>query len=202
MTRRADHADAAALLAAAFVDDPVAVHAQPGRDRRRRTLATLFRGVLHRCDAIGGVERVIADDGTLAAVCCWVPSVRLVLSPVELLRAGLWRIVLPTEYGPAATLREARHEHTTDRVLTRHAGDDVAYLWVLGADPDRHGAGYGRRAFEAGLAAMADRGFERCLLKTEVPRNVTLYQHLGFDVVDEVTPPSSGVHSWVFARAI
>lgn len=198
MVRTTDLADAAATLAAAFAGGPAVTHVQPDVGRQRRTLPAMFEPVLSRCREVGGVELV---DGT-AGVCGWVPSPQLRLGPIDVVRTGLWRLPSPGAFGPAATVRLVRHEHATDEVLLRHAATDVAYLWLLGADPARHGEGLGRAALEAGLSAMRHRGFARCLLKTETPGNVTLYRHLGFELVDEVTPRSSGVPAWVFLREL
>jgi ribosomal protein S18 acetylase RimI-like enzyme len=198
VTRSTDLADAAATLAAAFAGGPAVTHVQPDLARQRRTLPAMFAPVLRLCDRSGGVDLV----GGTAGVCAWIPSPQLRIGPLAVLRSGLWRLPLPGRFGPAATLRLLRHEHATDAALVRHAGPRVAYLWLLGADPQRQGEGLGRAALEAGLASMRAAGFDRCLLKTETPQNVALYTHLGFAQVDEVTPRSSGVPAWSFLRGL
>lgn len=42
----------------------------------------------------------------------------------------------------------------------------------------------------------------RSLLKTEQPRNVELYRHLGFALVEHFTVPSSGLDAWAFRREL
>ncbi len=198
MPARTDLAGAAATLAAAFAGGPAVSWVQPDLTRQRRTLPAMFRPVLEVCARRGGVE-VVADG---AAVCGWLPSPELAVGPVEVVRAGFWRLPLPDAFGPAATVRLLRHEHVTDEVLLTHAGPSVGYLWVLGVRPDRHGEGLGGAALAAGLDAMRAQGLRACLLKTETPRNRALYRHLGFEQVDEVTPAVSGVPAWVFRRAL
>jgi ribosomal protein S18 acetylase RimI-like enzyme len=193
-------ADAAALLAAAFAGGPFETWVQPDLDRQRRALPTLFHGVLRRCAEVGGVEVVRDADGSLAAVCGWVPSRELVVGPRAVLSTGLWRLPLPSEFGPTSTLRLLRHEHVTDAALGSHAAADTAYVWALGVPPARQGDGLGRRAVDAGRAAIAAAGFARVVLKTETPSNVPFYRHLGFDLVTEL-PHAPGVPAWILARS-
>ena len=201
MTRSTHHADAAALLAAAFAGGPAETHVQPDLARQRRTLPVMFAAVLERCRRRGGIERSTTDDGRLAAVCAWVPSIDLVVGPADVLRYGFWRLPLPTAFGPAATLRLLRHEHVTDTALARYAAADTGYLWLLGADPAHHGDGYGRAALEHGVIAMRDAGFTRVLLKTETPGNVPLYRHLGFELLEEVPDPRA-IPAWILRRDV
>lgn len=191
-----DLADAAATLAAAFAGGPLVTHVQPDVARHPSTLRAMFAPVLRLCERAGGVSTVADTD----AVAGWVPSTELSVGPAEVLRSGLWRLPLPGAFGPAGTVRLLRHEHTVEARLLRFAAPEVAYLWVYGTRPDRQGAGLGRAAMDAALGRMWDAGFERCLLKTETPANVALYRHLGFDLVDEVTPGGSGVPAWTFLR--
>lgn len=192
--------DAAATLAAAFVGGPYETHVQPDLDDQRRSLPVMFGGVVRRCHEVGGVETVAVEDGGRpAAVCAWVPASELSPGPAAVWRSGLWRTVLPSAFGPAATWRLLRHEHVTDAALARWATPDTGYLWCLGVDPERHGQGLGRRAVDLGVAAMRRAGLTRCLLKTETPANVALYRHLGFELLEEVADPHA-VPAWILRR--
>lgn len=196
--RTYDLADAAATLAAAFAGGPLVTHVQRDATRHPRTLRAMFAPVLRLCERSGGVA-VVAGGAGLAG---WVPAVELSVGPADVLRSGLWRLPLPGAFGPLGTVRLLQHEHVVEGRLLRFAAPDVAYLWVYGTRPHRQGEGLGRAAMEAGLDQMRASGFGRCLLKTETPANVSLYRHLGFDLVDEVTPSSSSVPAWVFHRQL
>jgi GNAT superfamily N-acetyltransferase len=191
-----DLADAAATLAAAFAGGPLVTHVQPDATRHPRTFLAVFAPVLRLCERAGGVASVARGAG----VAGWVPAPQLSIGPADVLRSGLWRLPLPGALGPVGTIRQLRHEHVVEGHLLRHAAADVAYLWVYGIRPDRQGEGLGRTTMDAGFAQMRAAGLSRCLLKTETPANVALYRHLGFDLVDEVTPASSAVPAWVFLR--
>jgi mycothiol synthase len=55
-------------------------------------------------------------------------------------------------------------------------------IYVIGADPARHGRGYGRALTTAGLASLADRGLRVGMLYVDADNEaaVGLYQALGF----------------------
>lgn len=186
--------DAAVTLAAAFHDGALFGYAEPDPGRRGRRLPWLFEGTLLHCRRHGDVHDVAGVD----AVAGWVPGPRLALAPVDLVRTGL--IAAPARFGPAATLRLERHERPTEPRLLEHVTDATAYLWVLGARPDRRGRGLGRAALATALASMAAGGFERCLLRTDDEPNVGFYEHLGFAVEARLDGLPSGLPSWILAR--
>ena len=184
----------ATTLAGAFQDDPLFSWVQPDPERRRSGLLPVFRAVVRRCAALGGVVDI--DEG--GGVATWLPAQRAPVGPVDLLRFGM--LGAPRWLGPTGAVRLVRHDATADPLIERHAGPGDAYLWALGADPHRRGQGLGRRAVQECVGRAAEAGSSRLLLKTENPANVPLYEHLGFHVVDQHDVAVSGLTVWVFAR--
>ena len=80
------------------------------------------------------------------------------------------------------------------------AKGDFAYLWLLGAHPDAQGRGLGRAALESAVSSMRARGFARCVLRTQQPRNVSLYRYLGFDEFARHTPTWTPLETIIFGR--
>ena len=186
--------DAAATLAAAFHDGALFSYAEPDEARRAQRLPWLFEGTLLHCRRHGGIEAL--PDA--AGVAGWVPAPRLALTPADLVRTGL--IATPARLGPTQTLRLERHERPTEPRLLERAHAATAYLWVLGAHPDRQGEGLGAAVLGSALGAMAAAGFARCLLRTDDEPNVGFYRHLGFEVEQELTNLPSGLPSWILSR--
>lgn len=184
----------ATTLAGAFQDDPLFSWVQPDPERRRSGLLPLYRAVVRRCAALGGVVDIDGGGG----VATWVPAQRAAVGLVDVLRFGM--LGAPLWLGPAGAVRLVRHDATADPLIERHAEPGDAYLWALGADPHRRGQGLGRRAIRETLGRAASAGASRLLLKTENPANVPLYQHLGFHVVDQHDVEVSGLTVWVLAR--
>lgn len=172
----------AAVLARAFADDPLFSWALPDPDRRARSLPYVFEGTLRHCRRRGGEQT--AGDGE--AVVGWMRGEHLRMSARDVVAAGL--VTTPVRLGLAATRRLQTHEAACERALTEVAPPRWAYLCVVGVEPTAQKRGLGRAVIEASLAAMSN-DHATCLLKTENPQNIAVYEHLGFRVVRTVQPP-------------
>jgi ribosomal protein S18 acetylase RimI-like enzyme len=173
---------AAGVLARAFADDPLFAWALPDPARRTRALPYVFAGTLRHCRRRGGEETA----GDVDAVVGWMRGEHLRMSPRDVLAAGL--VTTPARLGLAATRRLQAHEAACERALVEAAPPRWAYLCVVGVEPTAQGRGLGRAVISASLDAMSS-DHATCLLKTENPRNVAVYEHLGFRVVRTVQPP-------------
>ena len=63
------------------------------------------------------------------------------------------------------------------------------------ADPDHQGGGIGSALVKLGLARAAEDGIP-AYLEAGNPRNVPLYERLGFKVIAEADAPDGGPHIW------
>ena len=73
------------------------------------------------------------------------------------------------------------------------------YLAAIGVDPAKQGGGLGSRLMRSGIE-RADRGNVAIYLETEAEGNVGFYEHLGFEVVDEVTAAGLDLPIWLMVR--
>jgi ribosomal protein S18 acetylase RimI-like enzyme len=64
------------------------------------------------------------------------------------------------------------------------------YLAVLAVDPQYQGKGYGSKLLNEMLSSIDKEGLP-CYVETEGEKNVSMYQHFGFQVVDEFTVPNT-----------
>jgi ribosomal protein S18 acetylase RimI-like enzyme len=64
------------------------------------------------------------------------------------------------------------------------------YLAVLAVDPQHQGKGYGSILLNGMLSNIDEEGLP-CYVETEGEKNVSMYQHFGFKVVDEFTVPNT-----------
>lgn len=185
---------AAATLAQAFEGTAVFDAALPSRERQRAALPGLFAALLRTCRRTGQVLHL--DGG--AAIAAWHPGDHVDASAFELVRSGL--VLAPLYLGPIASVRLQRHDARVHRVLRPAITPGTAYLALVGVRPATQGTGAGRRVVEAALSSMRDAGYERCVLATDDEPNVGLYTHLGFEVVDQLDHPATGLRSWIMAR--
>ena len=73
------------------------------------------------------------------------------------------------------------------------------YVAAIGVDPAQQGAGLGSRLMRAGMA-WADRENAAIYLETEAEANVGFYEHLGFEVVEQVTAAGLDLPIWLMVR--
>ncbi|MEY2931295.1 MAG: hypothetical protein RL033_2044 [Pseudomonadota bacterium] len=184
----------AALLARAFVSDPVLCYAEPDAVRRASWLSLLYRGLARYAVATGGMELV---DGRAAAL--WLQNETqpafwrgLLLGSLRIMLALGWR----------AAWRSMRHEAWCAARVRALGLRRFGYVWLLGVDPAVQRAGNGRRALESALAAMREHEHDVCILKTETQANVAYYLARGFQLIDEAVVPATQLRYWLFLRKL
>lgn len=185
-------AEAAADLAAAFVDDPIFdwfMRTDAGRAPARRELFRLLLRDLALPN--GAIER--PPSGGAAAV--WMPSERLGPNPVgQELRA------LPTLLRATGLARFARLPALRKAMDAHHPAEPHDYLWFLGVHPTAQGQGVGSRLLSAHSKSLDAQG-RAAFLETATPRNLSLYRRHGFEVTGEYRPAPAGPLIWTMWRS-
>ncbi len=82
---------------------------------------------------------------------------------------------------------------------SRDAGFPHWYLSLVGVDPNAQGTGVGNALLRPLIAKSESDGLP-CYLETVEPRNVRLYERLGFNILVEEAEPDSGLRLWTFLR--
>ncbi|HEX9765235.1 MAG TPA: GNAT family N-acetyltransferase [Nitriliruptorales bacterium] len=187
---------AGAVLGGAFQQDPLFEWALPDEARRARALPRIFVGSLRHCARHGGVIEV--HDG--AAVVCWTDPGHFTVRVGDALRSGM--AVAPLWLGVSGARRLQRHEDPVDRRMAGHISPVDAYLMAVGTSPASRGSGLGRECVQAVAQSAKQAGYRSVVLRTENPDNVGLYEHLGFEVIDQWTAEVSGLEVWAFRRPL
>jgi ribosomal protein S18 acetylase RimI-like enzyme len=192
--RKATAAEVSTLtrtLGRAFQDDPAFAWAMPNAQRRARFLPRYFELELARTYLPKG-EVYLTEDGTAAAL--WAPPDKwqtpmLATLPFLPVMIRACRTNLPVALTMLASM-ETRHKKQTEPHY---------YLPYIGTDPDHQGKGLGaallmdmvRRCDEEGVPAY---------LESTAPRNQSLYQRHGFQVLEELHWPKGGPPWWPMWR--
>jgi ribosomal protein S18 acetylase RimI-like enzyme len=69
------------------------------------------------------------------------------------------------------------------------------FLWIIGVRPEFQESGFSSRLIKPMLSRLSDEKVP-CFLETHDEKNVSLYQHLGFDIVDESMIPGTSLKHW------
>jgi len=73
------------------------------------------------------------------------------------------------------------------------------YLMAIGVDPGYQAKGHASRLIRAMLARI-DKEDMPCYLETETEKNVALYQHFDFEVIEEFIVPDTKLKLWAMLR--
>ena len=179
---RKDSARAGGVLGRAFLDTEQWSKALPDSSVRQRKLEQMFAGTVKMTLAAGGVAERPAH---FEAVALWLPPGR---------KIGFWAMVrsgfasarfavtppYPNMRPLMAMLRQFDQSHRETMP------DPHWYLMALGVDPQHQRRGHGRALVRAGIERATSDDMP-IYLETETDANVTFYENLGFEVLDEVT---------------
>ncbi|MEM9568964.1 MAG: GNAT family N-acetyltransferase [Cyanobacteria bacterium P01_E01_bin.34] len=187
---------AAHSLGAAFASDPFMSHVLQNSESRARKLAKLFLPTLRCGLRYGGVE--LAPDRQAALT--WLSGENFPLRLSQIVRSGL--VWAPLNIGFSAFQRLEDHESVCDREVLSRAPAGFAYLWIVGVHPEAKGQGWGRRVIQSALESMRNSGHTTCLLRTDIEKNVSFYEHLGFEQIYSDTVPGSNLPYWLFSQEL
>ncbi|MHA1219819.1 MAG: GNAT family N-acetyltransferase [Candidatus Heimdallarchaeaceae archaeon] len=90
----------------------------------------------------------------------------------------------------------------TDHITKLHktlVNEPHWYLASIGVDPGHQGKGYGSKLIKTMLKRAENEDFP-VFLETNFGENVPLYEHLGFEVIDERTVPDTDITNWAMLK--
>ncbi len=180
---RSDRGAVAAMLARAFADDPATSYIFPDRDDRVRRLPRMFRLIFD--EDFGGMP-LVTGNGEAATL--WRKPGQAEIGKIEMIKQ-LFPLI--GAFGTAL----ARAMRVGDAIDAHHPPGPYWYLHIAGVDPANQGKGLGSASIRQGLARAREDGLP-AFLETATPRNVSLYQSLGFEVIDEWHVPRGGPKFW------
>lgn len=169
-------------LAAAFVDDPLMswVFASDPESRLSNVAAWMRAEVQA---ALGYGHAYVDVDGQGAAL--WSPPEKSFYDNVAL-TTEMFELVGGAESDRSEVVAEGLME------IGEHFPDTTCfYLAVIGVASAGRGAGVGGRLISRVLDICDDEGID-AYLESSNPRNVNLYERLGFEVTAEVRMPEDG----------
>jgi len=190
-----DYSAAGGVLSRAFLDDPLWLALISDPQTRQTKLAQMFTGLAKATAAANGVAETTPG---LEAVALW-------LAPGKEL--GWWPMVRSGMAMPRFVMTLPARDRRRMMAVLRQ-GDQRRrelmprphwYLEAIGVEPERQGAGVGSGLVGAGLR-RADLDNTPVYLETQTERNVTFYEHLGFDVVEQTVATGLDLPLWLMIR--
>jgi len=184
-------AEASAVLARAFQDDPAWRWVLPDERRRAQLLPWLFRMGFEVSEA-----QVWANPGEVRGVARWLPPGRPVVHVGAMLRAVVTTPLRVRE----GTTRFFAYGRAVEAMRARAVPEPHWYLAGIGVDPVHQRHGLGTALLEPGIEGAAKAGLP-CALITNSEANLGFYRHRGFEVVHEGRTPDDGPRAWMMRRS-
>jgi GNAT superfamily N-acetyltransferase len=176
---RQTYRQAATVLGEAFADEPVsiAVYRNFSHERRARALAVDFSAELAVALRKGYPIQISHDHKVAAAALIYPPGAY----PLPLLDQWMFLVKSVLGNGWYDIRSWVKWQNTADKF---HPAGAHYYLEYIGVDPAHQGQGLGSVLLNH-LIAKADAEQVGCYLENASPRNLPLYQHFGFKIIDE-----------------
>lgn len=182
---------AAKALSNAFHLDPLQAYTFPDEEDRRAFSPAHFTAALTYGMKFG--EVYVQENIEGASI--WLKPGETDITPERAEKGGFAE--LPDKIGQGAFDRFFTAFEYAEKFHKLDMTEPHWYTMVLGVDPAFQGKGHGRALLEPVLErSRADK--IPVYLETAQPANVSFYKNMGFDVLRELTEPSSGLPMWTF----
>ncbi len=187
---------AARVISQAFVDDPLCAYMLPLKMTRAKTLYKFFR-------AMGEVaiknKRAFGFGEPLQGVAYWrFPDQQNVSISVKSL--GSLLPLLFTFY-PIGYFKARKILEKIDALHATYANEPHFYLDNIGVMASARGQGISSRLVRPFLE-QADEQKVIAYTDTVTRSNVSLYEHFGFECVEEAPVPGTGITVWAMRRSV
>lgn len=191
-----DVEQAAQVISQAFQDDPLCAFMLPPKRTRVKTLYKYFH-------AVGEVNiknnRVYGVGNPLQAVAYWkFPNQERISISVKSLSKF---IPLLFTFYPLGVFRAKAIINQTEALHAKYADEPHFYLDNIGVMPSARGKGLSSKLIRPFLE-MADSQKTIAYTDTVTRSNVALYEHFGFQCVEESAIPGTGLTVWALRRPI
>jgi GNAT superfamily N-acetyltransferase len=185
---------AASTLGRAFEDEPVGKLLTANPAERLGKTTAICRFVVSYGLRYG---EVWTTSSRIEGVAVWLPSDVSDYGLLRCLPTGM--LSTACRIGIPATMRIENMDGCFLRQRRIHAPFPHLYLAILGVDPMHQGKGYSRTLLSPILARL-DTLDMPCALETQNERNVPLYEHFGFELLDRTTLTGLNMESWCMLR--
>ena len=172
------------MLSRAFKDDLKEVFPDP----EERRVKTPYVNELYLLYEFSNSKAFITSP-KLEGIAVWIHSNKWKKRP-------FWRILTSGAIWPAMKIgiKALRKMQALDKYIAgKHkelSPNKHWYLAVLAVDPKHQGKGYASKLLNEMLSYIDEEGLP-CYLETDGEKNVFMYQHFGFEVVDEFVVPGT-----------
>jgi len=186
---------AASMFIRAYMDYPFTLYLAARVDKAD---FDRFANIIYHYNFREGIRHgdVYAPSANIEGAAIWKDSVKHV-NLLQSLRAGGWKVMralglkrMKLVFGLIEYCEKRRKDH---------APKQYKHLSGIGVDPVHQGKGHASTLIRA-MLAETDKIRLDCVLETQTESNVRMYQHLGFDVVDDSEILTTEIKNYIMVR--
>lgn len=191
---RANIKQATATVTEAFIYYPEAVYFMPDEAKRRKQQPRIY---LQYFKELVGYCEIYAISSKMEGVAAWQKVEASHPAHGRGFSFRWWFLSLFVD--KVTNARQRGYFEGLISMRNRVMPERCWYLPVLGVAPACQGQGYSSRLLKP-MLARADREGLPVYLETQLEKNVALYEHFGFKVVEEGLVSDSTVYCWAMVR--
>ncbi|MFX1296252.1 MAG: GNAT family N-acetyltransferase [Promethearchaeota archaeon] len=186
--------DAGKILSRAFQDNPLFIYLIPDDSERKVKLKYFFEYKI-RYDVLYG--EVYAPSPNLEGIAGWLFSENAYKTLERQIRSGRTKVV--SKLGMEFYKKTKYVEEFVDMLHKRYAPFKHWYLAPLGVDPIFQGKGYAGILLKAMFVRVEQELFP-IYLETNTEKNISIYEHYGFQILEDITIPDSDLRIWAMLK--
>ena len=187
-------AGAAKTLAQAFHDEPLKAYLYPDVKIRDEMAVDFFEFMLRYVILFG---EAYASSLNFEGVALWLPSEYAKMTPEAMVKAGIDKLQAQLD----KDFRE-RIKPIYDLIDKKHAQNAPARHWYLafiGVAADSQGKGFAGKLIKPMLSRFKHENMP-CYLETETQKNVDIYTHYGFELIEKYFVFDTGLYFYSMLR--
>lgn len=185
---------ASKILSRAFYDNPVFEYLIPDSSERKSKLKYVFEYIM-RYDILYG--EVYAISSNLEGIAGWLPTETAFQTVKRQIKSGGPKVIL--KLGKDFYKRLQHSDQFTNGLHKKYMPSEHWYLYPLGVDPDFQGNGYASTLLKAMFTRIDQEGLP-IYLETNTDKNVAIYKHFGFKILEDTTIPDTDVRVCAMLR--
>lgn len=186
---------ASRVLSRAFFNDPVFSWQIPDESKRKAKLHYIWKVILKIWIKLG---EVYTTSENLEGIAVWHPPGMVNISYWKYILNGVF--ILPFRFGIKSTKKIMYVQDVNVSMRNHLMKTPYWYLGPIGVDPEHQGKGFASKL----IRPMLDRIFWEnlpILLETNARKNVSIYEHFGFEVFEEIIIPKTNFISWIMIKS-
>ena len=185
---------ASKMLARAFRDDPVVKYAFPEKGGNDPRTPYSYEFMLRMGMKYG---YTYTTSSALEGVAVW--------DRIRNPEYSFWRMLFSGALLPGMRMGwdvGKRMQKFANRLEEKHKeiiNDIHWYLQLIGVEPEQQGKGFASGLIREMLKNIDEEGLP-CYLETELEKNVPIYEHFGFQTLEEYVIPDTPLKMWLMLR--